>query len=170
LSTTPDVLILDEPTIGLDPKQIIEVRELIRELGEERTVILSSHILPEVKQICDRVLIISRGHLVAADTPERLSARFQGMERVLVKLQNPGNDAAEQFSGISGVSAVEPTGDNDNTFEIECAVDVDRRAEVAAVAVQNGWGLLELRSVGASLEDVFLQLTAEEAETEEGGE
>ncbi len=166
----PDVLILDEPTIGLDPKQIIEVRELIRELGEERTVILSSHILPEVKQICDRVLIISRGHLVAADTPERLSARFQGMERVLVKLQNPGNDAAEQFSGISGVSAVEPTGDNDNTFEIECAVDVDRRAEVAAVAVQNGWGLLELRSVGASLEDVFLQLTAEEAETEEGGE
>jgi ABC-2 type transport system ATP-binding protein len=164
----PDVLILDEPTIGLDPKQIIEVRELIKSLGEEHTVILSSHILQEVNQICDRVIIINKGHLVAADTPERLSARLQGAERIYLKLQNPDNRVPEVLARIDGVEAVETVAEN--AFEVECEADTDRRAEVASVAVNNGWGLLELRSVAASLEEVFLQLTADEEQEEESEE
>jgi len=160
----PDVLILDEPTIGLDPKQIIEVRGLIKELGKEHTVILSTHILPEVSQICNRVIIINKGHLIAVDSPERLSARAEGAERVLLKLQQPAEETPTLLGTIGGVASVEPTGDNG--FEITCDGAADCRPEIAATAVQNGWGLLEMRSIGASLEDVFLQLTAEE-ETDE---
>ena len=156
----PDVLILDEPTIGLDPKQIIEVRGLIKELGKEHTVILSTHILPEVSQICNRVIIINKGHLIAVDSPERLSARAEGAERVLLKLQQPAEETPTLLGTIGGVASVEPTGDNG--FEITCDGAADCRPEIAATAVQNGWGLLEMRSIGASLEDVFLQLTAEE--------
>jgi len=156
----PDVLILDEPTIGLDPKQIIEVRGLIKELGKEHTVILSTHILPEVSQICNRVIIINKGHVVAVDSPDRLSARAEGAERILVKLKQPVEETPTLLGNITGVTSVEPA--SDNTFEITCVVDTDCRPEIATVAVQHNWGLLEMRSVGASLEDVFLQLTAEE--------
>ncbi|NOZ05482.1 MAG: ATP-binding cassette domain-containing protein [Chloroflexi bacterium] len=164
----PDVLVLDEPTIGLDPKQIIEVRGLIKELGKEHTVILSTHILPEVSQICNRVIIINKGHLVAVDSPERLSARAEGAERVLLKLQQPAEETPALLGNIGGVTSVEPAGDNG--FEITCDSATDCRPEIAAAAVQNGWGLLEMRALGASLEDVFLQLTAEEDTNEDEDE
>ncbi len=155
----PDVLILDEPTIGLDPKQIIEVRGLIKKLGQDHTVILSTHILPEVSQICNRVIIINQGHVVAADTPERLSARAEGAECIRLKLQQPVAETPALLGKIEGVTSIKPA--DDDEFEIICATGTDCRPQIAAVAVQNNWGLLEMRSAGTSLEDVFLQLTTE---------
>lgn len=155
----PEILILDEPTIGLDPKQIIEVRELIRELGKDHTIILSTHILPEVSQTCQRVIIINQGRIVAVDTPERLTARLKGAERIFVQLAKPDEHVIPKLSAIEGVTAVEAR--EGGAFEIESALGVDRRAEIAEVAVKHGWGLLELRPMGMSLEDIFLQLTTE---------
>lgn len=157
----PDVLILDEPTIGLDPKQIIEVRELIRMLGRERTVILSTHILPEVSQTCTRVLIIKDGQIVAEDTPQRLGDRMRGAEHVHLQVVTPSPEIPPELEKIQGVLAVHATPQGD-AYEIETTLNTDRRAEIAAMAVQRGWGLLELRPVGLTLEDVFLQLTTEE--------
>ena len=154
----PQVLILDEPTIGLDPKQIIEVRQLIRSLGGEHTVILSTHILSEVEQICSRVLIINQGQIVAEDTPAGLTARLEGSDRIRLKTQAAGDDAAEILAALPYVSqavALAP-----NLFEVECASGVDCRSDVAKVAVQKEWGLLELTAVNVSLEDIFLELTA----------
>jgi len=162
----PEVLILDEPTVGLDPKQIIEVRDLIKSLAGERTVILSTHILPEVQQICSRVLIINKGHIVAEDTPERLTTALQGTERVHLQLRQPAADAADQIGKIDRVLSVKSVGGGE--FEIECALGADRREEIARMAVNNSWGLLELRPVRLSLEDIFLQLTTEDsAESED---
>ncbi len=156
----PDVLILDEPTIGLDPRQIIEVRELIRELGQERTVLLSSHVLPEVSQVCTRVLIIHRGHIVAEDTPDRLTARLQGVTRLNVQVARPSADVTEALNAVAGVQGVEWT--DDGFYQVVSAPDVDVRAAVAEAVVRGGWDLLELRPVAMSLEEVFLQLTQEE--------
>ncbi|HIE37654.1 MAG TPA: ATP-binding cassette domain-containing protein [Anaerolineales bacterium] len=161
----PDVLILDEPTLGLDPRQIIEVRELIRELGQERTVLLSSHILPEVSQVCTRVLIIHKGHIVAEDTPEGLTARLQGATRLVVQVARPSPKVEAALSTVPGVEGVEPAGDG--RYEIASAPDADVRTAVAETVVQGGWGLLELRPVGMSLEEIFLQLTREESPIEE---
>jgi len=155
----PEILILDEPTIGLDPKQIIEVRELIRELGKDHTIILSTHILPEVSQTCQRVIIINQGRIVAVDTPERLTARLKGAERIFVQLARPDENVVPKLSAIEGITSVEAR--EGGAFEIESALGVDRRAEIAEVAVKHGWGLLELRPMGMSLEDIFLQLTTE---------
>ncbi len=155
----PEILILDEPTLGLDPKQIIEVRELIRELGEDHTIILSTHILPEVSQTCQRVIIINQGRIVAVDTPERLTARLKGAERIFVQLAKPDERVVSTLLHIDGITAVEARGHG--AFEVEAALGVDRRAQIADVAVKNGWGLLELRPMGMSLEDIFLQLTTE---------
>src|SRR5204863_9087703 len=116
----PDVLILDEPTVGLDPKQIIEVRDLIKGLAGERTVILSTHILPEVQQICNRVLIINKGKIVAEDTPERLITALQGTERVHLQLRQAAADAAAQMEKIDRVLSVKGLGDGQ--FEVECAL------------------------------------------------
>ncbi len=157
----PEVLILDEPTIGLDPKQIMEVRQLIRELGGEHTIILSTHILSEVEQICSRVLIINKGRIVAEDTPARLIARLEGGERVrLQTIQAPANalEILESLAMIERVSVVTP-----NTFEIECARGADCRPTLAQFVVEQGWGLLEMRAIDASLEDIFLELTAEQS-------
>jgi len=156
----PEVLILDEPTVGLDPNQIIEVRELIRELGKEHTVILSTHILPEVSQTCERVIIINQGRIVAMDTPDRLTARLKGNERVFVQVAHPVEGIAEALKSINGVTAVEAR--NHGVYEVECALGADRRSDIASMAVQRGWGLLELRPMGMSLEDIFLQLTTSE--------
>lgn len=171
----PDLLILDEPTIGLDPRQIIEVRELIRTLGQTHTVLLSTHILPEVSQVCDRVIIINRGRLVAMDTPERLTARLQGAERVRLVVAHAPADAVEALQSVAGVTAVQRQGGG--TFEIECRSDAPPlaggvRPALAELAVTRGWGLLELRPSGMSLEDIFLELTAAEADldTDEGEE
>jgi ABC-2 type transport system ATP-binding protein len=155
----PEILILDEPTIGLDPKQIIEVRELIRDLGGDHTVILSTHILAEVSQVCSRVLIINKGRIVAEDTPERLASRLKGAEQVRLVVAKPAEDAMDVLKNISGVSHVvsQATG----VFDIELELGSDRRPDIAAAAVNRGWELLELRPVDMTLEDVFLQLTTE---------
>jgi ABC-2 type transport system ATP-binding protein len=156
----PPVLILDEPTVGLDPRQIIEVRELIRDLGGERTIILSTHILPEVSQLCGRVIILSQGQIAAIDTPEGLTNRLQGAERVFLQVAHWATDIAAQLRAIDGVQDVQDRGDG--AFEIQCAREHDLRATLAELAVGRGWGLLELRPVGMSLEEIFLKLTTRE--------
>ncbi len=156
----PEVLILDEPTIGLDPKQIIEVRQLIRELGGEHTVILSTHILSEVEQICSRVLIINKGRIVAEDSPSGLAARLEGGERVRLKTLAAPADALEILQSLGEVdkaSQIAP-----DTFELECTGGIDCRPVIAQVVVEKGWGLLELRAIDVSLEDIFLELTTEQ--------
>jgi len=156
----PPVLILDEPTIGLDPKQIIEFRQLIKSLGGEHTIILSTHILPEASQVCERVMIIHEGRIVTEDTPERLTARLQGSERFVLRVRRPAEETVARLKEITGVVNVEPRADG--YYEVACALDVDRREEIAATAVQGGWGLLELRPVIMSLEEIFLKLTTKE--------
>lgn len=159
---SPDVLILDEPTIGLDPKQIIDVRNLIKSLGSEHTIILSTHILPEVSQTCSRVLIINDGKIVAEDTPTRLSARVRGAEHIFLQVAKPAPEIPSELEKLKGVLGVRAQDANSGTFEIETTLGTDRRTDIAAMAVQRGWGLLELRPVGMTLEEVFLKLTTEE--------
>jgi len=157
----PPVLILDEPTVGLDPKQIIEIRELIRNLAGSHTVILSTHILPEATAVCQRVVIINAGRIVAEDTPERLSARLRQSDKISVTVRQPPPDLAERFRAIPGVLSVfEPT--DKGAFLLECDLGRDLRDEVARLVVTQGWGLLELKAVSMTLEDVFLRLTQHE--------
>ena len=160
----PEVLILDEPTIGLDPRQIIEVRELIRSLGGERTIILSTHILPEVSQVANRVLIINKGKIMAEDSPDRLTTQLKGGERVQVVLGTEPENAVEVLSGVPGVLKVESMGTG--TYDLTCSLDKDPRPILAKNIVDRGWPLLELKRVGMSLEEVFLQLTTEEESAE----
>ena len=164
----PEVLILDEPTIGLDPKQILEVRKLIQELGHEHTVILSTHILPEVSQTCGRILIINKGKIVAEGTPDELTAHLQGAGRVLVEVGNPAAETPAVLGNVEDVLEVRPQGDG--RYEVLCAPNVDRRSELARAVVAQGWELLELRTVDMSLEDIFLELTTDEAPAEVAGE
>lgn len=156
----PEVLILDEPTIGLDPAQIIEVRNLIREVGKNRTVMLSTHILSEAQQVCNRVLIINEGRIVAEDTPERLQARLIGAERVRLTLKGDSDGVTEVLSKVPGVQQVFSL--EDGSFEIETAPGREVRPDVARALVSAGFDLLELSLVGLSLEEIFLQLTREE--------
>jgi ABC-2 type transport system ATP-binding protein len=163
----PEILILDEPTLGLDPKQIIEIRQLIKELGGEKTVILSSHILPEVSQVCNRVIIINRGELVAADTPDNLRSRLASSSVVRVVLRREGDapDRAARIVGaIEGVVTVreEPPADGTVALAAECAPERDLRAEIARALVSAGLPLLELYREELSLEEIFLQLVTEE--------
>ena len=161
----PEILILDEPTNGLDPNQIVEIRNLIKEVGKQRTVILSSHNLPEVVQTCDRVLIVHRGTLVADGTPEELEKRGQSNPRVIVKLKKPAeNGVGRRLEGLPGVKAVatvlEPAKDV-LAFELEVEPGVDVREAVFKAAVQAGWTLLELRRDVLDLESLFGRLTRE---------
>ena len=160
----PEVLILDEPTIGLDPAQVVEVRNIVREIGKERTVLLSTHILSEAQQLCDRVLIINKGHIVAEDTPENLQARLMGAERVLLRVRGDIAGLPEKIAAIQGVEDVSVKGDD--ALEFQFAPGMDVRPEIAKVTVENGFGLLEMRSVGMSLEEIFLELTREDETTE----
>lgn len=157
----PPVLILDEPTVGLDPKQIIEIRELIKSLAGSHSVILSTHILPEATAVCQRVVIINKGRIVAEDTPEQLSARLRQSEKVSLTLKSCPVDCEAKLRAIPGVLHVLP-GQGGGTFLIECELGRDLRDELARVAVTNQWGLLELQTVSMTLEDVFLQLTRHE--------
>lgn len=158
----PEVLVLDEPTIGLDPKQILEVRELIKTLGGDRTIILSTHILPEASQVCGRVVIINKGEVVAEGTPDMLTAELQQAERIFLQVREPAPDTVSQLGQLQGVTDVEDKGEG--SYEITCALGTDHRAEISSLVVQRGWGLLELRRVGMSLEEIFLQLTTVEDE------
>ncbi|GMV33845.1 MAG: MFS transporter [Chloroflexi bacterium] len=156
----PEVLILDEPTIGLDPGQVVEVRELIREIGKERTVLLSTHLLNEAQNLCDRVLIINKGKIVAEDTTENLQARLLGAERVVVRVRGEADELAETVKSVKGVRKVESL--EDGGVEFEFASGKDLRPEVARQVVKDGYDLLELRPLGMSLEEIFLELTGNE--------
>ncbi len=157
----PPVLILDEPTLGLDPKQIIEIRELIKSLAGSHTVILSTHILPEATAVCQRVVIINNGRIVAVDSPEGLSARLRQSEKIRVAVKAPPADLANRFRALPGILSVfEPT--ESGAFLLEYELGQDRRDELARFVVDNGWGLLELKTVSMTLEDVFLLLTQHE--------
>src|SRR5262245_48087294 len=160
----PDVLILDEPTAGLDPKQIIETRDLIRSLAGNHTIVLSTHILPEVSQTCQRVVIINKGRVVAVDSPDNLTARVRGAETLYLHVDAAGADAAGALSAVPGVTRVAPadTKPGSGAFEIESERGRDIRRELAREVVTRGWGLLELRPMRMSLEEVFLQVTTEE--------
>jgi ABC-2 type transport system ATP-binding protein len=157
----PPVLILDEPTVGLDPKQIIEIRELIKRLAGSHSVILSTHILPEATAVCQRVVIISGGRIVAEDTPEQLSARLRQSEKISVTLKSPPPDCQTQLGTIPGILNIF-AGQNEGQYVIECGLGQDLRDEIARFVVSHQWGLLELRTVSMTLEDVFLQLTRHE--------
>ena len=159
----PEVLILDEPTIGLDPAQIIEVRELIAGLRTNRTVMLSTHILSEAQQVCDRVLIINRGRIVAEDTPANLQAQLAGAERVLVRAAAETAELTRALRKVPGLDAIEPTGE-EGMLELSGPPGKDLRPAVARAVVKAGLDLLELRAVGVSLESIFLQLTREETQ------
>ena len=157
----PPVLILDEPTLGLDPKQIIEIRELIKSLAGSHTVILSTHILPEATAVCQRVVIINNGRIVAVDSPEGLSARLRQSEKIRVAVKAPPADLANRFRALPGILSVfEPT--ESGAFLLEYELGQDRRDELARFVVDNAWGLLELKTVSMTLEDVFLRLTQHE--------
>jgi len=161
------VLILDEPTVGLDPRQIIEVRELIRELGATRTVILSTHILPEVSMLCNRVVIIKKGKVVAVDTPEGLTSRLQGGERVEARVLANDVDVAPLLA-VPGVVAAQQV--KAGYLHIETVSGQEIRPQLAQVIVAQGWGLLELHRVTLSLEEIFLELTTQEAAIENTAE
>jgi len=165
----PEVLILDEPTIGLDPAQIIEVRELIAGLRANRTVMLSTHILSEAQQVCDRVLIINRGRIVAEDTPANLQAQLAGAERVLVRAAAETGELTRALRKIPGLDAIEPTGE-EGMLELSGPPGKDLRPAVARAVVKAGLDLLELRGVGVSLESIFLQLTREETQEDSPAE
>ncbi|MGH9148140.1 MAG: ABC transporter ATP-binding protein [Vicinamibacterales bacterium] len=160
----PDVLVLDEPTAGLDPKQIIETRQLIKELAGTHTIILSTHILPEVAQTCQRVVIINKGRVVAIDTPANLTARLRGSETMFVQLDAGGADVAPVLGRVPGVTRVTVSDRRDSItgYEIESVQGQDVRRELARAVVTNNWGLLELRPMRMSLEEIFLSLTTEE--------
>ncbi len=160
----PDVLILDEPTAGLDPKQIIETRQLIKELAGDHTIILSTHILPEVSQTCQRVVIINKGHVVAVDTPDNLTAKLRGSETMYVQIDAGGADARETIAALPGVTQVAVTDSRNSAVGLEVVSEAGRdiRRDLAAAVVGRGWGLLELRPMRLSLEDIFLQLTTQE--------
>jgi ABC-2 type transport system ATP-binding protein len=158
----PEVLILDEPTIGLDPKQVVKFRELIREIGKDRTVLLSTHILPEVQQVCDRVLIINKGRIVTEDTPEQLQARLTGSQRVVVRVRGDVDDLLPKISNIPGVTNILPSAGNG--FEFETAPGMDSRPQVARQIIDAGYDLLEFRPINLSLEEIFLQLTRDEVD------
>ncbi|HEV8316824.1 MAG TPA: ABC transporter ATP-binding protein [Vicinamibacterales bacterium] len=160
----PDVLILDEPTAGLDPKQIIETRQLIKELAGDHTIILSTHILPEVSQTCHRVVIINKGRVVAVDTPANLTARLRGSESMYVQVDGLGADVKKALEAVPGVTRVvlSDTRGTATGFEVDSESGRDVRRELASTVVSCGWGLLELRPMRMSLEEIFLHLTTEE--------
>jgi ABC-2 type transport system ATP-binding protein len=160
----PEVLVLDEPTAGLDPKQIIETRQLIKGLAGQHTIVLSTHILPEVSKTCDRVVVINGGKIAAVGTPQELTHRLQGFETVLVTAEGPASELQEKLRKVSGVNLVEQREQHNSrvTLEVHAEKGQDVRAELARAVVESQWKLLELRTSGLSLEDIFLKLTTQD--------
>jgi ABC-2 type transport system ATP-binding protein len=162
----PEVIILDEPTVGLDPKQIIEVRHLIKGLAGTHTIILSTHILPEVSMTCDRVVIINKGKIAAVDTPQNLTRQLKGGQRIRLEVNAPEAALREALSQVQGASRiqVESAGsDGHLAVNVEAAAGKDIRSDLAAKIIEKGWPLFELRGISLSLEDIFLQLTTDDA-------
>jgi ABC-2 type transport system ATP-binding protein len=163
----PQVLILDEPTVGLDPKQIIEIRNLIRELGHEHTIILSSHILPEVSAVCERVIIINHGRIVAGDTPENLSRSLAGNNKLLLRVAAPQSEVVPILEKLSGITRVAAQGIREpDTIDllVEAAPATDIRRPIFAACSEANFPILMMRSLDLSLEEIFLQVTTEEQE------
>ncbi len=166
----PDVVILDEPTVGLDPNQIKEVRHLIKGLAGDHTIILSTHILPEVEMTCDRVVIINKGKIAAIDTTENLTSQMKGGERVRLIVRGDGEALRRSLGAVEGVSKVEVESIENNdglSAVVESDQGLDLRGKIAASVVGGGFELLELRAVSLSLEDIFMQLTTTEEKTEQ---
>lgn len=162
----PDVIILDEPTVGLDPKQIIEVRHLIKGLAGTHTIILSTHILPEVSMTCDRVVIINKGKIAAVDTPQNLTSQLKGGQRVRIEVGAPEAAVREALGQVPGTKRVQVEAahsDGHVAVNVEAAPGKDIRSELAAKVIEKGWPLFELRGVSLSLEDIFLELTTDDA-------
>lgn len=160
----PKVLILDEPTIGLDPNQVRQVRALIKQLGGEYTILLSTHILPEVEAICGRVIIIDHGRIVAMDTPENLIREIRGGSRLVVEVRGPGEEIRKAVAGIAGVRKVERRGNGVSTLAVDVREEADVREEVARVITGRGWGLREMRKEKVTLEDIFVHITMHDQE------
>jgi ABC-2 type transport system ATP-binding protein len=165
LLNNPPVLILDEPTIGLDPAQVVEIRQLIRSLGQERTILLSSHILPEVSQVCQKVIILNQGRIVATDTVSGLTSQVQHSRKINLTIRGPREDIIKALAEHPGVISAE-AGAGENEFLVELEKDRDVRAELSRTVVRQGWELLELRSRELSLEEIFVQLVTEETPDE----
>jgi ABC-2 type transport system ATP-binding protein len=160
LLNQPPLLILDEPTIGLDPSQIVEIRQLIKNLEGDHTVMLSSHILPEVSQLCHRVIIINRGQIVASDTPENLARQLGRGSRVLLAVSGPVDQVEAALKAVTGVSRVLSQGEG--KYLVEADNGLELRPELARLVVERGWELLELKTMEFTLEEVFLNLVTEE--------
>lgn len=163
----PEVIILDEPTAGLDPKQIIEVRHLIKGLAGSHTIILSTHILPEVSMTCDRVVIINRGRIAAIDTPANLTMQLKGGQNVLLEVvadQNAVSAAVREIPGVRKVTSESAGANGRVALMVEVSPGQDVRSQIAARIVGKGWPLCELRGVNLSLEEIFLELTTEDSE------
>ena len=171
----PEVLVLDEPTIGIDPIQVVETRKLIKELGRDHTIILSTHILPEVSMVCKRVLIIHEGQIMAEDSPRNLAERLQGVERVQAEIRGPEPQITKALNSIRGVVNVSHSADADpqgpetrqdgdqrNTYIVEAKRGLDLRSTISRVVISNGWGLLTIQLVGMSLEEIFVKLITNE--------
>lgn len=158
LVSNPEVLILDEPTVGLDPKQVAEIRDLIKELRGHHTIILSTHILPEVQATCERIVIINKGHIVAQDSLSNLSNLQTGSRKVNLKLRRPGGNLVQDLQGISGVLKVE-AGNSQQDWILDTQENDEVVERIASHVIQKGYGLLEITSAKADLEDIFLKLT-----------
>jgi ABC-2 type transport system ATP-binding protein len=164
----PEVLVLDEPTAGLDPKQIIETRQLIKGLAGLHTVILSTHILPEASKTCQRVVVINAGKIVAVGTPDELTRRLQGFETILLTVEGAAAEVTEKLRRVAGVNLVEAHDATDGrvTYEVHAEKGNDVRAELARAVVESQWKLYELKTSGLSLEDIFLKLTTKDLSEE----
>jgi ABC-2 type transport system ATP-binding protein len=167
LLNNPPVLVLDEPTIGLDPTQIIEIRRLIQELRGEHTILLSSHILPEVAQICQRVLIINKGQIIATDTPANLTSQLQKSAQIQLQVRGRTAELASALESLSGVQRVSVGAEDQGKFFVETDRSGDLRPEIARLVVEKGMDLLELKLVDLSLEDIFMQLVTDESALED---
>ena len=158
----PDILILDEPTIGLDPIQIIEIRKLIQDLASSHTIILSSHILPEITQICKRVIIISDGEIAAVDSLEALTTRLRKGERLILKLRHSNNETIGKLRTLKKINTV--IEDQTGQFTIDCDPQANIQDNIAQISIDNNWGIIELKPASVTLEEIFLKLTVEENE------
>lgn len=169
----PGVLILDEPTVGLDPKQIIDIRNLIKDLGEKHTIILSSHILPEVQAVCERVVVIHKGRLLADDTPDNLSRSMSGEHRLTLRVEGPEDKLMKELRELPKILRVEKIGPREETafeFTLEAEPGADVRRDLFAMLAARNWPILALGNSDLSLEDIFLQLTGDDAAPESGGQ
>ena len=168
----PEVLILDEPTVGLDPKQIIEIRNLIKTLGKRHTVILSSHILPEVQAVCDRVIVINKGKIVADDTEENLSHNLSNDFRYIARIEGPEDEVTKILTSISGMKEVDSYGQKENgvfEYSLEAAPGTDIRRELFNRLADRNYPLLGLKTTELTLEDIFLRLTSDGSNITDGG-